>query len=780
MALAAPRRILSTFLRRPQEVPLRRAIFQVHLWTGIGAGAYIFVVALTGALLMFRSEMQHAAFPQFFDVPDATGSMAAIGSVVDEFRRAYPDQSISGVETPTVDRQTFLTYVLRDGRYVAAFAHPTTGKVMGELPPDSFVSRLQDLHFELLGGSVGRTVNGIGALCLTTLALTGLVIWWPGIAAWRRALRVDFTRSWRRIAFDLHSAIGIWSGAFIFIWGVSGVAFIFSQPVRAAVGAISPLTPVPAVTSGPPREGKQALAISSFVDKALREQPDADLVRILLPSSDRAPFVVTMTHRGRTRAQDESGVSLYFDQFSGELLQTWDAAPRTAGDRFMAVLAPLHMGLFGGLGVKIVWAILGLAPAMLFATGFLIWWSRVIRDRLPKPRSTATAACAVTLIVAAASSRLSAQDALLQISHSGQGAYEASLAPLGDRVAATWYDTRDGHAEIYFTLLDGRGRPEGADKRLTVGTAAAYEPDIEAVDTGVAIAWYEKAANGALTARLGLWSQDGLQRWTTTLSADGRFGRNPVVRAFGGKLFAAWIESPPGSVPGVWGQWFDLKGMASAPPFHLAAAGTTTWNLNAAFDQAGRAWVVFDAKAETHSDELFLVRIEANASRAVRLTADDGLDSKYPDLAFSGDRVAITWFDKRDGNEEVYLFAGSAAELTDLTGGIEPRARRITQTPGESIGAYLAWNGRRLGLAWCDNSEGKQHEIFFQPFNEAGEPVADARRLTHNPTWSLIPAIRPWRGGFVLAWNEFTPGRLGTPGSDGRSEVMFTVMDATW
>jgi uncharacterized iron-regulated membrane protein len=54
-------------------------------------------------------------------------------------------------------------------------------------------------------------------------------------------------------------------------------------------------------------------------------------------------------------------------------------------DDILVWLPRLHFGRFRGLGagltltVKILWVILGLAPAILFATGGLMWWNRVIR-----------------------------------------------------------------------------------------------------------------------------------------------------------------------------------------------------------------------------------------------------------------------------------------------------------------------------------------------------------------------------------------------------------------
>jgi uncharacterized iron-regulated membrane protein len=54
---------------------------------------------------------------------------------------------------------------------------------------------------------------------------------------------------------------------------------------------------------------------------------------------------------------------------------------RTAGDVVMAWVGPLHVGNFGGTGIRVAWLVLGLAPPLLFVTGFVMWWTRVVRAR---------------------------------------------------------------------------------------------------------------------------------------------------------------------------------------------------------------------------------------------------------------------------------------------------------------------------------------------------------------------------------------------------------------
>jgi uncharacterized iron-regulated membrane protein len=48
-------------MRQPQTAWLRRAIFQLHLWSGIGIGLYVLLVSVTGSVLIYRNELFRAA-----------------------------------------------------------------------------------------------------------------------------------------------------------------------------------------------------------------------------------------------------------------------------------------------------------------------------------------------------------------------------------------------------------------------------------------------------------------------------------------------------------------------------------------------------------------------------------------------------------------------------------------------------------------------------------------------------------------------------------------------
>jgi uncharacterized iron-regulated membrane protein len=91
------------------------------------------------------------------------------------------------------------------------------------------VQWLVDFHTNLSTGSTGRLVNGVGAVLLLVLCLSGAVIWWPGIRHWRRALTVTWTARFPRLTWDLHSALGFWGLALVAMWGLSAAYFVFPQ-----------------------------------------------------------------------------------------------------------------------------------------------------------------------------------------------------------------------------------------------------------------------------------------------------------------------------------------------------------------------------------------------------------------------------------------------------------------------------------------------------------------------------------------------------------------------
>jgi uncharacterized iron-regulated membrane protein len=377
-----------SFIDRPQSVLVRRALFQVHLWLGLITGLYILVVCVTGAALVFRIDMQRVLHPNLF-TPSAAGPPADAVAILDSVARAYPGERVSGIDAPTTGRPTYLAYTSSGDRFRTLLLDPATATMLGELAETTFVRTLQDLHFDLLGGRTGRIVNGAGAIVLSLMCLTGVVIWWPGRSNWQRSLVVDWRRNWKRVLFDLHSAVGFLTAAFTLMWGVTGVYFAFPAAFRSMVDRISPLTRTQTLQSGA-RNGREPLTWRVLVDEAMRHAPGQHVARVVLPSSETAAFLVQFSQI-RPTAPGADLHSVYLDQYSGARVNA-AASTQTLGDMVMAWVAPLHVGNFAGDGIRVAWLLLGLAPPLLFVSGFIMWWTRVVRTRWERARRPAAQA----------------------------------------------------------------------------------------------------------------------------------------------------------------------------------------------------------------------------------------------------------------------------------------------------------------------------------------------------------------------------------------------------
>jgi hypothetical protein len=332
--------------------------------------------------------------------------------------------------------------------------------------------------------------------------------------------------------------------------------------------------------------------------------------------------------------------------------------------------------------------------------------------------------------------------------------HELSLAVSPEGAFAAWHGGPAKSSSIYLQRLDARGQLRGPPIRISDGPGLAYEPDLVWGAGELAVAWYERERRtGKLSAWLAAVATDGTRTWMAPLSAGGEQARNPVVRFDDRTLHVAWIEQerPDSAEAAIWYQRFSLAGTPIAPPVRVGQASGETWNLNAAVHD-GAFIIVYDAALGTQAPELHMIAVRDGVPQHRRLSEDDGHASLYPDLQFSAaGHAALTWFDERDGNQEVYLLIADSAKIGSIG---TSAARRISHTPDESIGAYLAWSGEVIGIAWSD-SMGSRRDIFTQQFGADGRPIGPIYRLRSTAELAGVPAIHGRGDGFLIAWNGY-------------------------
>ena len=224
------------WLRRPQGVGLRKALFQVHLWAGLILAAYVLVMSVTGTVLIYRRELAKAfsAEPQILAGP---GPRMTADELKQAAVRAHPGYEVTRAFESRNPNRPAEVWLERGPKKIQRLFNPFTGADLGNSLQAGFrfVLWLVDLHDNLLSGRTGHLVNGVGGACVTLVCLSGIIIWWPGIDKWRRSLTIDWKANFRSFNWSLHSALGFWSLAFIFMWGISGIYLSWPAPFNGLV-----------------------------------------------------------------------------------------------------------------------------------------------------------------------------------------------------------------------------------------------------------------------------------------------------------------------------------------------------------------------------------------------------------------------------------------------------------------------------------------------------------------------------------------------------------------
>jgi len=229
------------WLRCPQGVGLRKALFQIHLWSGLILALYVLVMSVTGTVLIYRRELAKA-FSIQPHVIAGPGPRMTIVELTEVARRTHPGYEVNRVFPSRNPDQPTEIWLDRGSTKMQRLFNPYTGADLGNSLNLGFrlVLWLVDLHDNLLSGRTGHLANAVGGVCVTAICLSGIVIWWPGVKKWRRSLAIDWKSNLRNFNWSLHSALGFWSFAFIFMWGISGIYLSWPSPFNGFVDFFNP------------------------------------------------------------------------------------------------------------------------------------------------------------------------------------------------------------------------------------------------------------------------------------------------------------------------------------------------------------------------------------------------------------------------------------------------------------------------------------------------------------------------------------------------------------
>jgi len=354
----------------------------VHTWTSLICTLFLLMLALTGLPLIFHHELEHllGEAPELRELPAETPHLSLQqlveaaerhrpGEVVQYF--GFEDDEPNGVvaitaATAGTEPNSSHTFML-DARSGEAVEMPAAN--------GGILMVILRLHVDMFAGLPGKLLLAFMGLLFVVAIISGVVLYAPFMRRLKFA-EVRHEKSTRTRWLDLHNLIGIVTLTWALVVGVTGVIsacadlLISAWRTEALAAMVAPYRDAPPLTERAPVN--QVLTIAAQATPGM--QPDF----IAFPGtrfSSEHHYSVFM--KGNTHLTAHLWTPVLIDARS---LNVTAVGQRPWYMDALSMSQPLHFGDYGGMPMKVLWAMLDVLTIIVLGSGLYLWW---VRRRTP-------------------------------------------------------------------------------------------------------------------------------------------------------------------------------------------------------------------------------------------------------------------------------------------------------------------------------------------------------------------------------------------------------------
>lgn len=324
------------------------------------------LISATGSMLVFNDELDEALYHSAYHISPGKNYLPLQQQFQAVRQLVQPDQPyLMATRLPQSPDETTIIRAEYDAeRKVYFFVNPYTAQVVGQRGnTDYFMGKVLYFHFSLLSGKTGAQIILVMAILLAISLLTGAWIYrhaFGKVLTFRVKLEWSHrNRRWR----NLHRILGVWAILFNLVIVITGIIMV-QKVIDSRKGKLTASKEIPT-----------NLDYDRLVTEARKAIPGLTVMGVRPPKKADAPVRI-LGHAGESRIWGQFASSVYFDNKTGEIQKVAAIHHAKFADKFAAIVPQLHFGNYGGLPLKIIWSLFGLAPGLLSLSGFLIWYRR--------------------------------------------------------------------------------------------------------------------------------------------------------------------------------------------------------------------------------------------------------------------------------------------------------------------------------------------------------------------------------------------------------------------
>jgi uncharacterized iron-regulated membrane protein len=351
---------------------------RIHRWSSLACTVFLLLLCLTGLPLIFHDEID-GLVEEKVSAPPLEGKAEAtpLRRIVEAALGRYPGELPQYVFWPP-DEPDLVHVGLapvtnpQPGQIHRLVIDARTAQILSEPSPNRGAMQfVLELHSELLFGTTGVIILAVaGVLFMVSLA-SGAAIYAP----FARKLEFGPKRPDRtpRIRWlNLHNLLGIVTITWAAVVGVTGVVNTLEKPLFA-VWRMQELPKLLAPYAGrsPPAT---LVSIDDAMTVAVKASPGMRITSVLFPYSRfNSPRHYLVWTKGATAVDGHLFTAVMVEADTGRLDAVL-ALPWYL--RVLEMARPLHFGDYGGLTLKIIWALLDTVTIVVLASGVYLFAAR--------------------------------------------------------------------------------------------------------------------------------------------------------------------------------------------------------------------------------------------------------------------------------------------------------------------------------------------------------------------------------------------------------------------
>lgn len=359
---------------------LYRVVWRWHFCAGMIISLPQIVVAATGALYIFKDELEAVLYPGVTYVEPAAEhvsyeqQLAAARAAVSKMPRIILIQVFANPKRAT-------SIAMSGAKFQYSYVDPYAGRYLGGIEQGGDI--VLTLHRSLFLGTTGRIVAELTTCWTIVLVATGAYLWWP--RKWNQVWGVWLPRLRKKpyvVLRDLHTVTGIYVAIIAIVISLTGLiyTYVWGRPYQnAARSEPNDMFGQPMVSKSP-ADAKE-LPIDRFIELGQEKMPGKTLT-VWFPRVPNGMYLVF----GRSEYGPSVHEMLFMDRATEEILEHRNVSQTPPTYWLGTWNYPLHVGTILGMPSKILWLVTCIILMTSPLTGLWMWWERRPNGRLGLPR----------------------------------------------------------------------------------------------------------------------------------------------------------------------------------------------------------------------------------------------------------------------------------------------------------------------------------------------------------------------------------------------------------